>query len=80
VEEKLKFTLEATFTTRVPLPVVTVDPMVVSIDELELGELTSWTYTVTNHGLIRATGFSLTLPGSRLSWGSLGMTLAQQHR
>jgi len=62
VQEKVKFTLAATFAARLPVPVVTVDPMVVSIDELELGEMTGWTYAITNHGLIRATGFTLTLP------------------
>jgi len=36
--------------------------MVVNLDELELGEIDSFTYTVTNHGLIRADTFDLRLP------------------
>ena len=65
---RYKFALEATFVTQVPMPVVTVDPMVVNLDNLELeAQLlggTSFSYSVTNHGLIRADGFDLELPSS----------------
>ena len=65
---RYKFDLQATFVTQIPMPVITIEPMVVNLDNLELEALalngTSYTYTVTNYGLIRADGFDLTLPTS----------------
>ena len=60
--------MQATFQTRVPAPVVTISPLVVNLDELEAiilgGQSTSYTYTVSNYGLIKADAFSLTLPSA----------------
>jgi len=48
------------------MPVVTIDPLLVNLDNLELEVATfgsaSYTYTISNHGLIRAEDFQLQLP------------------
>ncbi|EDQ89805.1 uncharacterized protein MONBRDRAFT_24936 [Monosiga brevicollis MX1] len=66
ITESYKFTVEATFVTRVPMPVVTVEPIVVDLTALELEAtelgVTYYNYVVTNHGLIRANDFNLVLP------------------
>ena len=68
IQETYEFTLEADFVTNVPMPVVTITPQVVNLDQLEAavsvaGE-TSYTYEVTNHGLIRADNLELRLPSN----------------
>ena len=68
IQETYEFTLRADFVANLPMPVVTITPQVVNLDELEAavsvaGE-TSYTYEVTNHGLIRADDFELELPTS----------------
>lgn len=68
VRETYTFTLQATFVTRVPAPVVTVEPMVMDMNEIEDAIIIRGTYTyviaVTNHGLISADSGSITLPGN----------------
>ena len=56
--------IEADFETHVPLPVVTVTPTMIDLDELELGLITSFQLNITNHGLIRADNVGIQLPNS----------------
>lgn len=58
VEDRYDFTIEAVFETHVPAPVVTVDPVVVDLRQME-SETMQVDYTFTNHGLIAANDFSL---------------------
>ena len=54
--------VEADFQTNVPIPVVTVTPTEVDLEELELGFVTSFQINITNHGLIRAESVGLQFP------------------
>ena len=54
--------IEADFETRVPVPVVTVTPHEINLDELEDGNITSFQLNITNHGLIRADNVGIQLP------------------
>ena len=54
--------IEADFETHVPIPVVTIIPTKISLDDLELGIITSFQLNITNHGLIRANDLTLQLP------------------
>ena len=64
VQDTYIVTIEADFETQVPIPVVTVNPTVIDLDELELGLVTSFQLNVTNHGLIRADNVSMQLPNN----------------
>ena len=57
-------TIEADFKTHVPIPVVTVTPAEIDLDELELGLITSFQLNITNHGLIRANDVSIRFPNN----------------
>ena len=52
----------AQFETHVPIPVVTVTPTEINLDDLESGALTSVQLNVTNHGLIRADNVTIQVP------------------
>jgi large repetitive protein len=52
-------TLSATYSTVVPAPVVVIEPGVVNIPELSVGQFTTGELTVTNFGLLRADGVVL---------------------
>ena len=54
--------IEADFQTNVPIPVVTVDPTTINLDDIEAGFITSFQINVTNHGLIRADNVNIELP------------------
>ncbi|ESN98427.1 hypothetical protein HELRODRAFT_176894 [Helobdella robusta] len=62
LEDRYDITLEADFTTHVPIPVVTMEPNEIDLDLLETGVLKSLQFKITNHGLISAKGFQITLP------------------
>ena len=55
-------TIEADFVTHVPVPVVTVTPSEIDLEELELGFVSSVQLNITNHGLIRANDTAIELP------------------
>ena len=59
-------TLEADFETRVPIPVVTVTPNEINLDDLEDGLVISFQLNITNHGLIRADDVNIRLPSHPL--------------
>jgi hypothetical protein len=54
--------LESTFEAFVPMPVVTISPMQLDMEVLELGLLPVITFEITNHGLIAAKNFTFFLP------------------
>ena len=55
-------TIEADFQTHVPIPVVTVTPTEIDLNDLELGFVDSIQFNITNHGLIRANDVNIQLP------------------
>ncbi len=61
-EDKYDITIEADFETRVPMPVVTVQPNDIDLEPYELGYKDTINFNVTNHGLIRADNVSISLP------------------
>ncbi|WP_309400059.1 MBG domain-containing protein [Cerasicoccus maritimus] len=55
IEDRYQITIETTFETNVPKPVVTIEPAVLELDDLvALGQSKVINYKVTNHGLIAA--------------------------
>ncbi len=62
VQDRYTFTLEATFETFVPMPVVTVQPAWIDMDQLELGLIPQILFNITNHGLITAGNLDMSLP------------------
>ena len=56
--------VEADFETNVPIPVVTVTPTEVDLEELEFGFVTSFQVNITNHGLITAENVGLEFPNN----------------
>ena len=61
IEDRYKITVETTFETVVPLPVVTIDPPVIDLAEITTAE-TQVMVTITNHGLIAANNTRLSFP------------------
>ena len=61
-EDTYKITLEADFETHVPIPVVTVTPREINLEELELGLVDTFQLNITNHGLIRAENIQFESP------------------
>jgi Concanavalin A-like lectin/glucanases superfamily/Divergent InlB B-repeat domain len=59
IEDTYDFTVTAVFETDVPVPVVTVEPLMLDLCELN-EETTQVQYTITNHGLIAAKDAELT--------------------
>lgn len=53
IEDRYEFVLDVHFETDVPVPVVTIEPAVFDLEQLE-GEFTQVNYTITNHGLLAA--------------------------
>ncbi|KAL3847724.1 hypothetical protein ACJMK2_018620 [Sinanodonta woodiana] len=64
VQDVYIITLESTFETFVPMPVVTIEPAKVNTIPYELGEVDTIEFTITNHGLIRADNLRFSLPTS----------------
>ena len=62
IEDNYELSIEADFVTHVPVPVLTVSPVEIDLEELELGFVTSFQINITNQGLIRANNTRLELP------------------
>ncbi|MFO0017051.1 MAG: putative Ig domain-containing protein, partial [Synechococcaceae cyanobacterium] len=63
VQDRYVITLEATFETEVPVPVVTITPSPVDLRSLDVvGESLVVPLTITNHGLVRARDLSFVAP------------------
>jgi hypothetical protein len=61
-QDEYQVALESTFTTYVPMPVVTISPNQLDMEELQEGLWPVITFEITNHGLIAAKNFTFTLP------------------
>ena len=62
-EDNYILTVEADFVVQhVPIPIVTVIPAEIDLEELELGFVSSFQLNITNHGLIRANETKIELP------------------
>ncbi len=61
IEDHYKITIDTTFETVVPIPVVTVEPTVIDLAEITANE-TVVNVKVTNHGLIAANGTHFSFP------------------
>ncbi|MFM6345920.1 MAG: hypothetical protein ACKPFK_12330, partial [Dolichospermum sp.] len=60
IEDKYIITIQSTFETDVPIPVVTIDPPLIDLKDLQaVGQVTQINMTVTNHGLIAANDVKL---------------------
>ncbi|WP_309385876.1 MBG domain-containing protein [Cerasicoccus frondis] len=60
IEDRYQITIESTFETNVPKPVVTIEPAVLEVSDLvALGQSKVVNYQVTNHGLIAAEAGSI---------------------
>lgn len=64
IEDRYKITLESTFETEVPLPVITTDPMMMPL--VFPGQTSTVMLTVTNHGLIEANEVQIRGPNDDL--------------
>ena len=60
-QDVITATLDAVFSTNVPVPIVTITPNTISWAELEAGVITSIQFSVSNPGLIEALNVSLAL-------------------
>lgn len=58
--------MEAEFETRVPWPVITVEPKNIDVDFYRQNNVNQIMLNITNHGLVRADNFSLTIPDSQV--------------
>lgn len=61
-EDKYTFTLDATFVTSVPMPVIVVRPVAIDLDALETGLIPVINFVFENQGLIQSNNIRLTLP------------------
>lgn len=61
IEDRYKITVETTFETVVPIPVVTIEPSVIDLAEITAAE-TQVMVTITNHGLLAANNTRLSFP------------------
>ena len=66
VEDRTRITIETTFETDVPVPVVTIHPAMFDLADVQ-GDLAQVTLQVTNHGLVAAEEFTLTV-GTHPNW------------
>ena len=64
IQDRYEITLNATFQTDVPAPVVTIEPGVVNLPQLFAGDVYYGEYSLYNHGLIRADHLQFQLPAS----------------
>ncbi|MFC3149440.1 Ig-like domain-containing protein [Litoribrevibacter euphylliae] len=62
LEDRYEINIEPTFETKVPAPVVVVEPMSVNLPVMKKGEVYQGELTYTNHGLIRAIDVNEDLP------------------
>ncbi len=64
LQDRYEITLNATFETDVPAPVVTINPGVVNLPQLFAGDVYYGEFSLFNHGLIRADHLTFALPAS----------------
>lgn len=64
LEDRTRITIRTEFETVVPVPVITVDPPLIDLADLAVGER-QIDLKISNHGLIAANGLTLEMPGLR---------------
>lgn len=64
IEDRYEITLNATFETDVPAPVVVLQPTSINLPKMEPGEVFQGELIVTNYGLVRADDVAASLPAS----------------
>jgi len=64
VQDRYEITLNATFQTDVPAPVVVLQPASINLPKMRAGEVFYGELTLTNYGLVRADDVKQTLPSS----------------
>jgi hypothetical protein len=64
IEDRYEITLNATFETDVPAPVVVLQPTSINLPRMAPGEVFQGELTLTNYGLLRADDVNLVLPAS----------------
>lgn len=62
IQDRYDVTLNATYHTNVPAPVVVIEPASINIPDLQQGEEFTGEFTITNYGLIRADNVRFTRP------------------
>ena len=62
IQDRYDVTLNATYHTNVPAPVVVIEPTSINLPDLQQGEEFTGEITISNYGLVRADNFELTLP------------------
>jgi len=65
IEDRYEITLEATYETNVPAPVVILEPLSVNLPDMQPGEVFYGELTLTNYGLIRADDLAFELPSDQ---------------
>jgi RHS repeat-associated protein len=65
IEDRYEITLEATYETNVPAPVVLLEPLSVNLPDMQQGEVYYGEFTLTNYGLIRADDLKFDLPSDQ---------------
>ena len=63
-QDNYVITVEADFVTHVPIPIITVSPEEIDLEELELGFVSSFQLNITNQGLIRANESRIQFPNN----------------
>ena len=66
IEDRTRITIETTFETFVPVPVVTIDPPLIDLADFQ-GDMGQITLQITNHGLVAAENFHLVV-ATHPSW------------
>lgn len=64
LEDRYEITLNATYETQVPAPVVVIEPGGINLPAMAAGDVYYGEFTVTNYGLVRADNVQLHLPPS----------------
>ena len=64
IEDRYEITLDATFETDVPAPVVVLQPTSINLPKMAAGEVFQGELTLTNYGLLRADNVAASLPTS----------------
>ncbi|MDX8126742.1 RHS repeat-associated core domain-containing protein, partial [Methylomonas sp. OY6] len=62
LQDRYEITLNATYETDVPAPVVVMEPGAINLPKMKAGEVYYGEFTLTNHGLIRAEDLQFNLP------------------
>lgn len=68
IRDEYHVTLEATYQTQVPAPVVLLEPLSINLPDMQIGEEITGELTLSNYGLVRADELQFALPQSDASY------------